>query len=133
MKDLAATQSPAARVESRVDEQPSSSAMRKHEDVTPQMAPLYAVDPREVRARLDTPRVRNLLAVGYTVAELTVAIEQRLRTCGKYAVYELGNVILATFIYLNCASVHLLFLIKNENRVVNFREQVTTSQASMTL
>lgn len=49
----------------------------------PKPVKLYHVDPREVRARLDTPRVRNMLSVGYTVAELTVAIEQQLRTKGS--------------------------------------------------
>ena len=67
----------------------------------------HKVDPREVRARLDTPRVRNILLMGYTVAELTAAIEQQLR--------KTGLVIFTTVIFL------LQTLIKSRNQMANIK------------
>ncbi len=38
------------------------------------------VDPREIRARLDTPAVRVFMQRGYTIDLIKEVIEERLRT-----------------------------------------------------
>ena len=48
----------------------------------------YRVDPREVKARMDTPTVRAVLGMGYARDLVKQAIDQRLRTQGKCASYR---------------------------------------------
>ncbi len=42
----------------------------------------HLVDPREVQARLDTPRIIILLNRGYDLNDIKEAIEKRLRDTG---------------------------------------------------
>ena len=41
------------------------------------------VDPREIRARLDTPAVRIFMQRGYTIDLIKEVIEEKLRTTGN--------------------------------------------------
>jgi hypothetical protein len=43
----------------------------------------YPVDPREIKARLDTPQVQMFLSQGYSLDVIRTVLEERLRTHGK--------------------------------------------------
>ncbi len=58
----------------------------------------YACDPREIRARLDTPRTRIVLGKGYPLDLVQMALEEQLRSKGThrqcYVILVLNHVVI---------------------------------------